>query len=155
MIGLIAVTAIFAAGLWYTQTRAHYDRVEGINEVVIGGVSYAVGEYQGLDGASSPLKLRGCFRIEDFGVIIADPAADPTPLIAPDWFECFDAVVLTEDITSGAAQALLAETNAPYGFDRIVALYDDGRAFQWRQINACGEAKFSGDPLPDGCPPAE
>ena len=53
-----------------------------------------------------------------------------------------------------AALPLLAESNEPYGFDRIVAYYPDGRAFQWRQINTCGAASFAGDPLPEGCPPA-
>ena len=77
------------------------------------------------------------------------------PLVAPGWFECFDAERIAQDLGAGRARAILAEFNEPYGFDRIVASYPDGRAYQWRQINRCGKAAFDGDPLPEGCPPRD
>jgi hypothetical protein len=40
-----------------------------------------------------------------------------------------------------------------YGIDRVLAIYPDGRAFAWHQINACGKFVFDGDPPPEGCPP--
>ena len=50
-------------------------------------------------------------------------------------------------------RALLVTGNSPYGFDRVMALYPDNRAYVWPQINACGTAHFDGDPLPADCPP--
>ena len=86
---------------------------------------------------------------------LAPEAPDAEPLVAPGWFDCFDAEAIAKDLDAGAARAILAEFNEPYGFDRIIAAYPDGRAFQWRQINACGAAAFDGSELPAGCPPNE
>ena len=36
--------------------------------------------------------------------------------------------------------------------DRIVAVYPDGRAYAWHQINRCGEVVFDGNSAPEGCP---
>ena len=77
---------------------------------------------------------------------------DATPLQAPGWFDCFDAATLTEDLESGAAIAFLSQPHVSYGVDRIVAVYGDGRAYAWHQINECGQAAFDGDPLPADCP---
>ena len=149
--GLVLFALIFGAALWWFQTRGHYERVSGLTEITVGGQQVVVEGYQGLDAATSPLKLRGCFRS---GPIEAPFADRPEPLVAPGWFGCFDAETLARDIESAAATAYLAEFNAPYGFDRIVARYPNGAAYQWRQMNKCGEAAFAGDPLPEGCPPA-
>jgi hypothetical protein len=75
------------------------------------------------------------------------------PLVAPGWFDCFDAATIGGDLQSGRAVAVLGEENVTYGIDRVIALYPDGRAFAWHQINACGEVVFDGDPPPEGCPP--
>lgn len=151
MIALIGFCVIFGAALWYFQTRGWYEPVENLTEITIDGQTVSVTSYRGIDGSSSPLKLRGCFEMPPAA---APVAVKPDPLIAPGWFDCFDAEAIAGDISSGAALPLLAEFNTPYGFDRIVAYYPDGRAFQWRQINVCGAAAFAGDPLPDGCPKA-
>ena len=151
MIALIGFCVLFGAALWYFQTRGWYEPVESLSSITIDGQTVAVTDYQGLDAASSPLKLRGCFRMAPAAAPVAER---PDPLIAPGWFDCFDAKAIADDLASGEALPLLAESNQPYGFDRIVAYYPDGRAFQWRQINKCGTASFAGDPLPDGCPPA-
>lgn len=151
MIALIGFSVIFGAALWYFQTHGWYEPVENLTEITVDGQTIAVADYQGIDGSSSPLKLRGCFTMEPAAAPVAER---PDPLIAPGWFDCFDAEAISGDIASGTALPLLAEFNTPYGFDRIVAYYPDGRAFQWRQINACGKASFAGDPLPDGCPKA-
>jgi hypothetical protein len=49
--------------------------------------------------------------------------------------------------------AFLGERDVTYGIDRIVAVYPDGRAMAWHQINACGAVVFDGNPAPDGCAP--
>jgi hypothetical protein len=75
------------------------------------------------------------------------------PLVAPGWFDCFDAAAIGADLAAGRAAAVLGEANVTYGIDRVLALYPDGRGYAWHQINACGEVVFDGDPPPPGCPP--
>lgn len=147
--GLVAFSLLFGAALWWFQTRGHYVTVEGVAAVTVDGASVPVSGYEGIDAATSPLKLRGCFTAAG----LDGPAAEGAePLVAPGWFGCFDAERISQDLAAGRARAILAEANAPFGFDRIVAAYPDGRAYEWRQINACGRAHFEGDPLPAGCP---
>lgn len=153
-IGLLIFAAVFGAALWWFQTRAYYDAVEGVTEVEIAGVAVPVEDWRGIDAGTSPLKLRACFRL------LGDlPAGAPggeteaaTPLVAPDWFDCFDAPEIEEGLADGRFVPVLAARNAPWGFDRFVA-YDPQtrRGWMWRQLNRCGQSKFDGDPLPAGC----
>lgn len=147
--GLVLFSLIFGAALWWFQTRGFYEPVEGVTEITVAGVPVAVTDYRGIDATSSPLKLRSCFTAAP---LTGPEAPEASPLIAPGWFDCFDAGAITDDLTDGEATAILAEFNTPYGFDRMIAAYPDGRAFEWRQINACGKAAFDGDDLPAGCP---
>lgn len=150
--------AIFAAALWWFQTRAYYETLKGDGHVIVQGQQLPVQDFEGIDASTSPLKLRACFRLAEGAapdaLAIFPAAEDATPLVAPGWFDCFDARALSAQLRDGPVRAVLAESNAPYGFDRIVALSPEGRGWMWRQINACGEAAFSGDPPPEGCPPA-
>jgi hypothetical protein len=113
-------------------------------------------DFTGIDASTSPLKFRGCFTTPmSFGLLtetytIYDEA---TPLRAPRWFDCFDVETLTEDLSSGVALAFLGHANIIYGIDRVIAVYPEGNAYVWHQINACGEAAFAGQPLPSDCPP--
>lgn len=152
--GLVLFSIVFGAALWWFQTRGWYEEVTGVEAITIDGAATPVENYRGIDADTSPLKLRGCFVVAA-GEISGRPAVDADPLIAPGWFDCFDAEAIATDLEAGAARAILAEFNEPYGFDRIIAVYPDGRAYQWRQINACGTAAFDGDPPPAGCPPKE
>ena len=91
--------------------------------------------YDGIDAATSPLKLRGCFRIDPAAVAALAPAPQATPLTPPFWFRCFDAGRLTADLASGAARAYDIATDQPEGFDLMLAVYPDGRGYAWRQRN--------------------
>jgi hypothetical protein len=133
-LGFALVAVLFGAGLWYAQVHAFYERVQGLGAVTVAGVAVPVTAYDGLDGAASPLKLRGCFRLDPAALPAAPPAANPTPLVAPGWFPCFDARALDAALKAGEARALLAAAGEPPGFDRILAVFPDGRAYQWRQI---------------------
>ncbi len=148
--GLVLFALVFGATLWWFQTRGYYAEVTGLETVEIAGASVAVSDYRGIDAETSPLKMRGCFSAPG---LEGPPATEPTPLVTPGWFDCFDAETIAADLASGDATAILAEANEPYGFDRIVAVYPDGRAFMWRQINHCGAVVFEGDPTPADCPP--
>ncbi|QIE54667.1 histidine kinase [Pikeienuella piscinae] len=148
VIGLALFALVFGAALWWFQTRGYYHEVTGVTSVTVAGAAVPVSDYQGIDADTSPLKMRGCFRAEGLS---GPEAPEAEPHIAPGWFECFDAGAITADLASGAATAVRAASNEPHGFDRIIAVYPDGRAFQWRQINRCGKAEFAGDPPPEGC----
>ena len=63
------------------------------------------------------------------------PYEEATPLTAPGWFDCFDAVQIGADIEQGNALAFLGERNIKDGVDRVVAIYPDGRGFAWHQLN--------------------
>ncbi len=132
IIGLLLVAAVAGVGLWYAQVYAYYERVEGVASVRIAGAEVAVSDYRGLDGQSSPLKLRGCFTVDPAQVTGPAPRK-AAPLIAPGWFDCFDAEAIGTALERGEARAVVAEA-APPGFERIVAVFPDGRAYQWRQV---------------------
>lgn len=163
MMGRIAALALLLAGviggatMYYLQVYAYYDRLPEQDTLRIstadGVLDLAITGFQGIDSDSSPIRYRACFTLAELPEgLILHPA--PQPLNAPGWFSCFDAGTLAADLSTGRAQAYLAEGNFRFGFDRVLALYPDGRAFLWHQMNACGTAHFDGRPLPQGCPPA-
>ncbi len=148
---LLGIAVAVGIGLWYAQNNAYYVEVNGLRTVEVSGEALAVSDYRGIDAETSPLKMRACFSTRWDIVPTFEFQEVATPLLAPRWFDCFDAERLHKDILAGEATAILAEDNNPYGFSRFVALYPDGQAFMWRQINGCGKAKFSGEVLPAGC----
>ncbi len=152
VISLLLCAAIAGGGLWYSIERAYYERITDVTEVVAYGDKFPVSNYDGIDADTSPLKMRACFNV-DWDYFPTDEYKDvATPLNAPQFFKCFDAGQMTDDLQSGDATAILANENEPYGFDTFIVQYPDGRAFMWRQINICGESQFSGNDLPEGCP---
>ncbi|MEO1563865.1 MAG: DUF6446 family protein [Pseudomonadota bacterium] len=154
MIALIVSALTIGGGIWYSATIGSYDEVRNVEQVRVGETSWAVTNYRGIDGDSSPLKLRGCFDFELPYAASTVHAEEATPLVTPGWFECFDAVQIEADIQSGAATVLISQENEPFGFTTYIAHYPDGRGYIWRQINACGSAQFAGEALPVGCPGA-
>ncbi len=161
---IILVTAVFGATLWWFQTRAYYEPVLAdapaaeIRLTTLSGVvePLLTAGFEGIDAETSPLRFRACFTTPVSLPTLTESFQayeTPTPLNAPGWFDCFDAAEIGEALEDGTALAFLGEANAPYGIDRIVAIFGDGRGFAWPQINACGEASFNGDPLPAHCPP--
>lgn len=154
---LLGCTVAAGVGAWYLQVYAYYDRLPEQQSVQLTPLAatspqeFAITNFRGIDSDSSPIRYRACFDID------ADPAQltpypRATPLIAPNWFDCFDAGALTDALSDGRAQAVMGVSNIRYGIDRVVVLMD-GRGYAWNQINACGAAHFDGDPVPPGCPP--
>ncbi len=153
---LLGSTLLAGVGVWYLQVHALYDRLPAQDSVLLTPLDaasaqpFVVRDFRGIDSDSSPIRYRACFDID------ADPSqltlyASATPLIAPRWFDCFDAGALTAALAEGRAQAVTGVSNIRYGIDRVVVLMD-GRGYSWQQINPCGTAYFDGDPVPDGCP---
>lgn len=149
---LLGVAVFMGALLWYTLTQAYYRPVTGVTTVTAYGDEFAVSNYQGIDADTSPLKFRACFSV-DWDYYPSDEFKSvATPLTAPKWFSCFNARQIGEDLQADLASAILSDENKPYGFNTYIAQYPDGRAFMWRQINACGDAFFGGDDAPETCP---
>lgn len=151
VIGLLGISAVAGAGLWYTTNHLYYDEVTGVETVSIQGDAWPVSDYRGIDADSSPLKLRACFTV-GWDFVAVDTHKDAVdPLRAPYWFDCFDAEAIAKDIAADAATVHLAEHNQPFGFSSYIAQYPDGQAYLWRQMNACGKAQAEGEEMPEGC----
>jgi len=147
VVGAIVIVAVAAgAFLWYTAERAFYAPVafqpgQEIRLVPLTSdqpepiVAEAV---EGIDAASSPIKFRACFRTPLSLAMLTEtyrdyPAAEP--LIAPRGFDCFDAAAIGKALETGEALAFLSEPEIHPGVDRVVAVFPDGRAFAWHQLN--------------------
>lgn len=139
VLGLSTVGA--GVGMWYAQQYGYYDRIPADSPAATLSVETATGRqplatsgFEGIDATSSPLRWRACAnvaRMPDDPV----PYADPTPLIAPGWFNCFDAVGIGADLESGAAMAVLGQSDIRPDVDRVFAVYPDGRIVGWHQYN--------------------
>jgi hypothetical protein len=68
---------------------------------------------------------------ESYFVIDAIAPHDPLTTLP-----CFDAEEVKQAVTEGAAVAFLGTRDVWPGVDRIVAIYQDGRAVAWHQKQA-------------------
>lgn len=149
--GFIVVTALLAgAALYYVQEYAWYRPVEPASAAaeirltaLSGGVEPVPTEdFEGIDSDSSPLRFRACFRLPMSLAALNETFADypgAEPLVAPRQFPCFDAGRIGADLKSGTALAFLAEKDIHPGIDRVVAVYPDGRAYAWHELNETAE----------------
>lgn len=149
-IGLGVFVLIFGVGLYYALNYAYYQSGD-FDQIVLetDGIDLTLRNVQTLDGDSSPIKFRLCADpvvLDDF-----PPAPGATPLVAPKWFGCFDAGRLQSALDRGEVDAHLIRSNTPFGVDLVGMVYDN-QSFFWRQLSDCGEARFSGDPMPEHCP---
>lgn len=137
ILGGLVFAAVFGGMLWYFQTRGFYRELPP-EPLVIGGKTYAVAMWKGIDATSSPLKRRLCLRVsaETVARIGSEQPArtDGVPLTAPGWFDCFDARRIHMDLVAGRAALYLAGASPFKGVDDYVAVYPDGRAYLWRQL---------------------
>lgn len=134
LIGMGLALVVFTGALWWFQTRAFYEELEEVATVEVAGQPLAVNDFRGIDAPSSPIKLRACFRLEPGALANAPAAEAPTPLVAPSWFDCFDAPALTAALAAGGARAVVAAEGEFADTERLIAVYPDGRAYMWRQL---------------------
>jgi hypothetical protein len=141
---IIAATALIAGGLmYYLQVYAFYDRLPPASVVMLAPRDGAppqpvdVAGFQGIDASSSPLRYRACFTLPEAAGLAERyrPYPNAEPLTAPGWFDCFDAAEIGAALESGRAQAFLSQPEIADGVDRVIAVYPDGRAFAWHQLN--------------------
>ena len=162
---LVSLGLLAGAAMYYLQVYAFYEDVALTGEGGSIELRISTGDgreldlpatdFKGIDGSSSPIRFRACFRAELPAAEEFLAYEDAVPLNAPGWFDCFDAAAIGSDLASGAARAYLGEAHVAYGIDRVLAVYSDGRAYAWHQINACGEEVFDGKPAPEGGPAPE
>ncbi len=151
--GFVVLSALLAGGaMYYLQEYAFYQTVaftpgdEISLTALVSGVPepIPVTDLQGIDATSSPLRFRACFTsIVDQPTLteafrIYDKA---DPLNAPSWFDCFDAAKIGAALETGEAIAFLGQAEIAPQIDRVIAVFADGRAYAWHQVNpdAVGE----------------
>lgn len=160
---IVALSLIAGVAMYYLQVYAFYDEVQanGTDDVQMTVMASGQAEpilydgYTAIDSDSSPIRYRACFTTPMSQAMMSEtyePYETPEPLVAPSWFDCFNAQELGAALENGTALAFLGQENYRYGIDRIVAVMDDGRGYVWHQINHCGEVVFDGDPVPADCP---
>ncbi len=147
-VGFIVLSAALGgAFLWYTAERAFYVPVAFTPGAEIRLVPLAgdqpepilVEGIEGTDAESSPIKFRACFRTPMSLAMLTEtyrPYENAVPLIAPTAFPCFDAAAIGAALETGEAVAFLAEPGIHPGVDRVVAVFQDGRAYAWHQLRA-------------------
>lgn len=171
-VGRIAAGALVMAGLlagvfiYWLQVYGYYQPVaftpgQEIRLMPLGSDTPEVivaDNVEGIDADSSPLRFRACFTTPLSQSMLSETYRmydAPTPLNGPGWFDCYDAGTITAALEKGEALAFLSERNLNhYGIDRVVAVFADGRAYAWHQMNTCGEAFYNAKDLPADCPPA-
>lgn len=146
-VGLIVLVAALGGGfLWYTAERAFYETVafrpgEEIRLVPLVGDQpepIVVQGIEGIDASSSPIKFRACFTTPLSLAMLSETYRSyegAEPLIAPSGFDCFDAAAIGQALETGEALAFLFEPEIHKGVDRVVAVFADGRAYAWHQLN--------------------
>ena len=144
--GVIVLSALLAGGaIYYLQEYAFYQPVAFTPgaEIELTALSgqpepIPVADLQGIDATSSPLRFRACFTTTvdqptlTEGFRVYDNA---TPLNGPSWFDCFDAQKIGAALETGEAIAFLGQADIAPQIDRVVAVFADGRAYAWHQVN--------------------
>ncbi|MES2914771.1 MAG: DUF6446 family protein [Pseudomonadota bacterium] len=146
VVATVIFAAVTGAVLWYTSGRAYYDPVifqpgAEIRLVPLVGdqpEAIVVTGIEGIDAESSPIKFRACFTTPLSLAMLTETYRTyegAEPLIAPRGFDCFDAEAIDKALESGEALAFLSEPEIRPGVDRVVAVFGDGRAYAWQQLN--------------------
>ncbi len=164
-LAIVICALVAGAAMYYLQVYGYYYDVPenqsevSLTSVVSGGPeAIALSAFKAIDADSSPIRYRACFQTEASIAMLTETYVvleSAEPLLAPKWFDCFDAQRIGQDIETGAAVAFMGTRNLKYGIDRIVAVYPDGRGYVWHQVNKCGEKQYDGSPVDPTCPKGE
>lgn len=139
-LALILIPVAVGGGIWYAQEYAYYDRLDPVAvtlTAMVDGqpVPLTATGIQAIDATSAPHRWRACFRLDAPLPDGAEPFPDAAPAYGPGWFDCFDADRIGHDLETGAATAYLSRPEIRPDVDRVIAVYPDGRAYGWHQIN--------------------
>lgn len=142
-IGIVGLALVAGIAMYVLQIFAYYDEVE-LNEIRL--ISVASGapdpilarDIQVIDASSSPLRFRACFTTDNSLAMLTENYEvidHAVPLVAPGWFDCFDAQAVGAALEQGRAVGFMAQPEIRDGVDRVVAIFEDGRGFAWHQLN--------------------
>ncbi|MFN7223154.1 MAG: DUF6446 family protein [Paracoccaceae bacterium] len=145
--GVIVISAAVAGvAIWYLQVYAFYEPVSFTpgQEITLTTIESGQPEpilaegVTGIDANSSPLRFRACFTTPLTQAMLSETYVayeQAEPLIAPNWFDCFDAKKIGLALEKGEALAFLSQANVHTDVDRVVAVFPDGSAYAWHQLN--------------------
>jgi hypothetical protein len=144
--GIIMLSLLAGVALYWTQVYAFYHeaRFEPGAEIALTPIFGATPEVivaeniKGIDAESSPLRFRACFHTPLSQAMLTETYQvydTAEPLVAPSWFDCFDAQRIGSALQSGEAIAFLSVQDIVPGIDRVVAVFPNGDAFAWHQLN--------------------
>lgn len=145
--GVIVISALLTgAAVYYLQEYAYYTEATFTPgaEIVLTPIESDQPEVilaesiDGIDADSSPLRFRACFRTPLTQAMLSETYRayeGAEPLNAPSWFDCFDAAAIGAALEKGEALAFLSQSEVAPDVDRVVAVFADGRAFAWHQLN--------------------
>lgn len=148
IVGFLMLSGLMAGiAIYWTQVYAFYEPVafQPGNEIrltpLIGQVPEVIvaNDVTGIDANSSPLRFRACFTTPLSQAMLTETYVvydAAVPLVAPGWFDCFDAAAIGKALETGEAIAFLSEPAIHPDVDRVVAVFRDGRAFAWHQLQA-------------------
>jgi hypothetical protein len=153
--GMVVIGAVAGISMYWLQEYAFYETANFTQgaEIMLTPIESGAPEpilvqnIQGIDAGSSPLRFRACFDTPMTQAMLSETYVTYTgavPLIAPSWFDCFDATEIGEALKSGEALAFLAQAQIAPQIDRVVAVFPDGRAFAWHQIAAESADAYTG-----------
>ncbi|MES2667249.1 MAG: DUF6446 family protein [Pseudomonadota bacterium] len=146
VVAIVTVAAVFGAAIYYLQIYAYYTPVTFVpgNEIrltpIAGDQPEAIvaNDVTGIDADSSPLRFRACFTTPLSQGLLTETYKvyeKAEPLLAPGWFDCFDAARIDKALEQGEALAFLSEANIHPGVNRVVAVFPDGSGYAWNQLN--------------------
>ncbi|MEQ6202648.1 DUF6446 family protein [Sulfitobacter sp. HNIBRBA2951] len=161
--GFIVISALAAgAALYYLQVYGFYQEVDapadGVELIMLGSAQGEViptDDFQAIDADSSPIRYRACFTTPYSLALMTETfqmVEDMTPRNAPNWFDCFNAEAIANELAAGTALTFLSQKNIHYGVDRVVAITEDGRGYVWHELNDCGEKAYDGTVVGEECP---
>lgn len=141
---IVALALIVGAAVYYLQVYYYYDDVAAAPDEValtlLGGAPEPIlaENVEVIDATSSPIRYRACFTTPMSQAMLTETYElyeDAEPLVAPHWFDCFDATEIGEALEAGEALAFLGTKDIAHGVDRVVAVFEDGRGYVWHQVN--------------------
>lgn len=143
---IVVSAAVAGVAIWYLQVYAFYEEVSFApgQEITLTTIESGQPEpilaegVTGIDADSSPLRFRACFTTPLTQAMLSETYRayeGAEPLVAPGWFDCFDAVEIGTALERGEALAFLSQAGVAADVDRVVAVFPDGRAFAWHQLN--------------------
>ncbi|MGE4325023.1 MAG: DUF6446 family protein [Pseudodonghicola sp.] len=160
---IVVISLLAGAAIYYLQVYGYYYEVTpkpGQDVMLVARASgqpepipYA--DFRAIDADSSPIRYRACFTtpLTSDQLSAYEPLAAGEPLIAPGWFDCFDAEEIGLGVETGRIRMYLSAKNVAYGVDRVIAIAPDGRGWAWNELNHCGRKAYDGTPVGEDCPP--